>query len=137
MSASSLPPTAVPPNRRRRFWFALAVLALPFLAVFAVSLHYERSGGGACASCHEIWQPYSDWHNSSHRNVNCGECHGDVFTLDAGFHLNNMGRVFTHISGKVPESPRLRTADVLKMIGRCEKCHRAETTSWQSSAHSA
>ncbi len=123
-------------RRRRRIGLAFAALALPLVTIFAVSLHYERSTGSACASCHEIWQPYSDWHSSSHRNVKCSECHGDVFTLDARFHLNNMRRVFTHLSGKAPESPKLRTADVLKMVDRCEKCHQAEYADWHASAHS-
>ena len=134
-------PTAAPTNasspRPRRLLLALTVLALPFVTVFVISSHYERSSGGACASCHEIWQPYSDWHSSSHRNVKCSECHGDVFTLDAGFHLNNMRRVITHLRGKAPEAPKLRTTDVLKMVNRCEKCHQAEAADWRASAHSA
>ncbi len=137
MSNSMATPTAATARRRRRISLALALLALPFVTVFAFSLHYERSGGGACASCHEIWQPYSDWHSSSHRNVKCSECHGDVFTLDAGFHLNNMRRVFIHLRGKAPESPKLRAADVFKMVNRCEKCHQSEFADWQASAHSA
>ena len=139
MSNSISPSTNAAPSRRHRRWFALAALALPFVAVFAISLHYERStgGGSACASCHEIWQPYSDWHSSSHRNVKCSKCHGDVFTLDAGFHLNNIRRVVTHLRGKAPESPKLRTADILKMLDRCGKCHQAEAADWRSSAHSA
>ena len=124
-------------NRRQAFWYVLAALALPIVAIFAISLRYERSSGGACASCHEIWQPYSDWLSSSHRNVKCSECHGDVFTLDAGFHLNNMRRVVTHLRGKAPEAPKLRTADVSKMVDRCEKCHQAESADWSASAHSA
>jgi hypothetical protein len=137
MNNSNSSPTRAAPNRRRRICFALAALALPFVAVFAVSLHYERSSGGACASCHEIWQPYSDWHSSSHRNVNCSACHGDVFTLDAGFHLNNIRRVITHLRSQAPESPKLRTLDVLKMVSRCEDCHQSEFVDWQASAHSA
>ena len=137
MSNSPIPPSSAPLNRRRTIGFALAAIALPFVAVFAISLNYERFSGGACASCHEIWQPYSDWHRSSHRNVKCSECHGDVFTFDAGFHLNNMRRVLTHLRGQAPESPKLRTADVLKMVGRCQKCHQAESAEWQASAHSA
>ena len=102
------------------------LLVLPPLVVLGVSLHYERSSGNACASCHEIWQPFTDWRTSSHRNVKCGDCHGDVFTLRAGFHINNMRRVVTHLRGRAPEQPRLRTQDVLEMVARCEKCHQQD-----------
>jgi hypothetical protein len=136
MSNAPVRPASAAADRRRWIFLALIALASPFVAVLAISLNYERSSGGACASCHEIWQPYSDWHRSSHRNVRCSECHGDVFILDAGFHLNNLRRVFTHLSGKSPESPKLRTADVFKVGARCEKCHQAESAEWQASAHS-
>jgi hypothetical protein len=69
--------------------------------------------------------------------VKCEDCHGDVFTLDAGFHLNNMHRVITQLRGEAPESPHLRTKDVVQMVGRCEKCHQEETADWRASAHSA
>jgi len=124
-------------NWRRIVWLMLAALMVPCLAVLAVSLRYERSAGGACASCHEIWQPYSDWHSSAHRDVPCQQCHGDVFTLNAGFHLNNIRRVVTHLRGEAPEAPRLRTKDVLEMGSRCQKCHQEEFAGWKSSAHSA
>ena len=92
--------------------------------------------GKACARCHEIWQPYTDWHTSAHRNVSCSECHGSVFTLEAGFHINNMRRVVTHLRGEVPEEVRLRNQDVLRMISRCGKCHQQEFADWSAGPHS-
>jgi hypothetical protein len=124
-------------SRIRRLVLVFAVLLSPAVLLFAVSARYERSRGGACASCHEIWQPYSDWHSSAHRGVECQECHGDVFTLNAGFHINNMRRVFTHLRGKAPAKTRLRAKDVFEMVPRCQKCHQQEFADWQSSAHSA
>ena len=118
-------------------WTILAVIALVVLLVPASSLYYERSQGSACASCHEIWQPYTDWHSSAHRNVLCSNCHGDAFTLEAGFHINNMRRVFAHLRGNAPEKPRLRNEDVLRMVARCQNCHRQEFADWRSSRHSA
>ena len=122
---------------RRWVGTLLASVLVVILLVGAPSLYYERSQGSACASCHEIWQPYTDWHASAHRNVPCSQCHGDVFTLDAGFHLGNMRRVFTHLRGEVPEKPRLRNKDVLQMVARCQKCHQQEFADWQSGGHSA
>lgn len=136
-----LHPQKLPQNRFRRvlryLTYFVALLALSFVILLAAASRYERTHGGACASCHEIWQPYSDWHTSAHRSVPCTDCHGDVFTLNAGFHINNMRRVFTHLSGDVAERPRLRVQDVLQMVPRCQKCHEQEFADWQASAHSA
>ena len=85
------------PRKSRRLQILLIALGVAILAFPGASIYYEYSGGKACARCHEIWQPYSDWHTSTHRNIPCGACHGDVFTLEAGFHINNMRRVFNHL----------------------------------------
>jgi Cytochrome c554 and c-prime len=110
----------------------LAILLLP-----GASLYYSYSGGTSCARCHEIWQPYRDWHESAHRNVPCSECHGDVLTLDAGFHLKNIGQLAAHLRGQVPEQVRLKTDDVLKIGARCAKCHREEFADWSAGPHGA
>jgi len=115
----------------------LVAFSVFLVLLVAVSAEYESAHGGVCASCHEIWQPYSDWHTSAHRGVDCKECHGDVFTLDAGFHMNNIRRLFAHVRGETPATARLRTKDVLEMVPRCQKCHEEEFADWQASAHSA
>lgn len=131
-------------GRRRKLWRLLfgswigaSVTALVVIAIgFAgPSVYYERSGS-ACANCHEIWQPYTDWHSSSHRNIPCSSCHGDVFTLDAGFHLKNMRRVIMHGRGQAPEKPQLKNADVPAMTARCRSCHQQEYAAWSASRHS-
>jgi len=124
------------PKTSRR-WLYFGVLLAGVLLLPGTSLYYHYSGGRSCARCHEIWQPYTDWHTSTHRNVDCSECHGDVFTFDAGFHLKNMRRVITHLRGEVPEQVRLKTDDVLRMNGRCQQCHQHEYADWASGAHSA
>ena len=115
----------------------LLALLILVLALPGASLYYEYSQGRACARCHEIWQPYTDWHTSAHRNVPCSACHGDVFTLDAGFHLKNIRRVADHLSGKLPEKVRLSTRDVFQVNELCRNCHQAEYAAWASSSHSA
>ena len=112
-------------------------LGVVIIALPGASVYYEYSGGKACARCHEIWQPYSDWHTSTHRDIPCGACHGDVFTLEAGFHINNMRRVFDHLSGNVPEQVRLRTRDVFRVSERCKNCHQQEWAEWASGLHHA
>ena len=121
-----------------RFRTILLIALLAALLILpASSVYYEYSQGKACARCHEIWQPYTDWHTSAHRNVPCSDCHGSVFTLDAGFHLNNIRRLADHLSGKLPERVALRTKDDFKMNERCRSCHQAEYAAWASSSHSA
>jgi hypothetical protein len=86
------------------------------LVLAGTLLHFEGANGKGCMTCHEIWQPYSDWHNSGHRNVSCADCHGNVLTLDAGFHVNHMRRVFTDVTGDAPGNLRLKSRDVLLVV---------------------
>jgi hypothetical protein len=123
-------------SKRFRTLLLIALLAV-VLILPGGSLYYEYSQGKACARCHEIWQPYTDWHASAHRNVPCSACHGDVFTLDAGFHLNNIRRLVSHLRGNLPEHVRLRTKDALQVSGRCRNCHEGEYAGWAASSHSA
>ena len=126
-----------------RNFLRLRVIAPLLIILFAIlllpgaSLYYSYSGGKSCTKCHEIWQPYRDWHESAHRNIACSECHGDVLTLDAGFHLKNIRQLVAHVRGKIPEQVRLKTDDVLKIEKRCAKCHRQEYAAWSSGLHSA
>ena len=122
---------------RFRLIAVLAVVLFALLLLPGASLYYSYSGGRSCARCHEIWQPYRDWHESAHRNIPCSECHGDVLTLDAGFHLKNIRQLVAHLRGQVPEQVRLKTEDVLKIGERCVKCHRQEYADWSAGPHSA
>jgi hypothetical protein len=124
-------------GRFSRFRLILLGIVLLVLLLPGASLYYNYSGGKSCTRCHEIWQPYRDWHESAHRNVACSECHGDVFTLDAGFHLKNLRRLSAHLRGQIPEQVRLKTDDVLKIETRCAKCHRQEFAAWSAGPHSA
>jgi hypothetical protein len=126
-----------PKPKSRRLLILLIALGAAILAYPGASIYYEFSGGKACGSCHEIWQPYSDWHASTHRNIACGSCHGDVFTLDAGFHINNMRELFNHLRGNVPEQVRLKTRDVFRVTERCKDCHQQEWAEWASGLHHA
>jgi hypothetical protein len=120
---------------RRLYWLLGAVLIA--LMIFpGASFYYEYSGGKSCIRCHEIWQPYTDWRTSTHRNVACSDCHGEVFTLDAGFHLNNMRRLVVHLRGQVPERVRLKNEQLFQTMARCRKCHQQEYANWQAGPHS-
>src|SRR3974377_612828 len=122
--------------RKFRYWrLLLLALGSAVIAFPGISIYYEYSGGKACARCHEIWQPYSDWHTSTHRNIPCGACHGDAFTLEAGLAIINMRRVFNHLWGDVPEQVRLQTRDVFRIPERCKNCHQQEWAEWASGPH--
>lgn len=124
-------------SSRRRLVLALSLLVVAVLMLPGASFYYEYSGGQSCARCHEIWQPYTDWHTSTHRNVACPDCHGSVFTLKAGFHLKNIHRLLAHLRGEVPEQVRLKTEDVLRVGERCRKCHAEENADWAAGPHGA
>jgi hypothetical protein len=125
-----------PRTKTRYLRFVLVVVGIA-LVIPGVFMYRDYARGTFCARCHEIWQPYSDWHTSTHRNIQCGACHGDVFTLDAGFHLNNMREVFHHLRGNVPEQVRLRTGDAFRVTERCRACHQQEWAEWSSGLHHA
>jgi len=111
---------------------SVAALTLP-----AGSLYYQYSAGASCAGCHEIRKNYDMWHASSHRNVKCGACHGEITTFDPGFHLGNVRRLVQHIRGGFSDPVRLRNRDVAAMTERCARCHQQEFAQWQSGPHGA
>lgn len=129
------------PGERRLFRMRVIAPLLALLCVILLlpgaSLYYHYTGGSSCARCHEIWQPYRDWHDSAHRNVACSECHGDVMTLDAGFHLKNLRQLAKHLRGEIPEQIRPKPDDVFKIEQRCAKCHREEYADWAAGPHGA
>ncbi len=125
------------PSRRRLYLGFFLAAIFVFLLLPGASVYYRYSGGRSCTRCHEIWQPYTDWHTSTHRNVPCSDCHGDVFTVDLGFHLKNIHRLVAHLRGEIPEQVRLNNEDVLRMGNRCQKCHQQEYAEWAAGPHAA
>lgn len=115
---------------------SLAVLAALIVLPAGGLVYYESNSGESCARCHEIRKNYDAWHGSSHRGVKCAACHGDMLTLDAGFHLGNLRRLVTHIREKAADPVRLRNADIPALMDRCRKCHQQEFAQWQSGPHS-
>jgi len=117
-------------STRWRWWLGPAALsAVALLSVPACDLYYQSSWGTGCARCHEIGIDYSLWHRSSHRSINCVECHASSLTT-------NLRRVAAHIEGEVPEQVHLGTEDVFAMLPRCRTCHQQEFAQWNSGPHS-
>lgn len=112
----------------RRRWLLVGLPALLFLLLPAALLLRQASGGQGCASCHEIASNFERWHVSTHRGIKCEACHDSQA-------MNNLGRLFTHVNDRAPDSPRLRQKDVREMVERCQGCHNQEFADWQSGPH--
>jgi hypothetical protein len=126
-------------RNRRRFWLLLALpVVLVLLAVPAGSIYYAAAGGKACTKCHEIQSTFDRWMVSTHRSVECKECHGSIFTTDPGFHLNNVRQLWRHIRGQIPERLLVQQRDISRGLNsRCGKCHQQEYAAWASGPHHA
>lgn len=99
------------------------------LSVPAADYYYKSSWGAGCARCHEISPKVDVWRTSSHRNVNCVDCHSS--SLQTSLH-----RVKTHFSGEIPTEIRLQANDVFAVQERCASCHQKEAAEWKAGAHS-
>jgi len=99
-------------------------------AIFGADRYYHHGDGSACANCHEIRRNVELWRASTHRNVECTECHESTVA-------GNVRRVVTHFGDRVPERVELKTNDVLRMMARCQKCHQQEFAAWKAGPHSA
>ena len=62
----------------------------------------------------------------------CGACHGEITTLDAGFHLGNLRRLVQHVRQGFADPVRLGARDIPRFMERCRGCHRQEFAQWQS-----
>ena len=115
---------------RRGLWIGAAgIAALAFASVPAANVYYHASWGAGCARCHEISFRYDDWRHSSHRAINCSDCHPTSLAT-------NLRRVAAHLTGQVPDQVHLAAADVDRMLPLCRNCHQQEFAAWFSGAHS-
>jgi len=115
----------------------VAVLAgvLGIAVLGTTSTYYGGSEGRGCPRCHEIRPSADSWAGSTHREIECQECHGSSFSTDLRMHLKNASRVWLHSRGKVPEQIRLRHGDMPGIVARCARCHAQEFADWRSGPH--
>jgi hypothetical protein len=107
---------------------AAALLAIG--GVYGASWYYTTQRGAGCASCHEMAVVVGVAHNSAHRTMGCEACHEASLAT-------KLRHIRVHLSGKLPETIRLRDVDVLAMTSSCQKCHQHEYASWHAGPHSA
>lgn len=117
--------------RRLRLGAAvIAVLACTAaLSIPGAHLYYRSSFGEGCARCHEIKDHHETWQHSSHRKVNCVDCHSSSLTA-------SLRRVIRHFEGDLPDRIHLGLEDVFTMVERCKTCHEQEFAQWRSGPHS-
>lgn len=91
-----------------------------------------------CASCHEITPSLEIWQISTHREINCQECHGTAFSNGLHSIREKAGMVFAHAGQQPVQSElHLTEAQVIETMERCVNCHQDEYKKWQSGGHSA
>jgi hypothetical protein len=114
-------------------WLAAGALGAVLLAgggVWGASLYYTSNLGSGCANCHEMAEFVNGAHGSTHRGVNCVECHENTLAT-------KLRHIRAHLMGDVPEAIRLRDVDALAMTASCRGCHQQEYASWHAGPHSA
>jgi hypothetical protein len=99
-------------------------------SVYGASWYYTTRLGAGCANCHEMAALVGVAHNSAHRTMGCEACHEASLAT-------KLRHMRVHLSGKLPETIRLRDIDVLAMTSSCQKCHQHEYASWHAGPHSA
>jgi hypothetical protein len=89
-----------------------------------------------CGSCHEIGSSVDSQARSSHRNLQCKECHGTA--LRGGFHSTKEKgmMVVNHLKSKSEENIRLGEEQMLEVLNNCRRCHTSEFADWSSGGHS-
>jgi hypothetical protein len=110
-------------------WLGVVVLC-GLLAIPAADLYYRSTRGEGCARCHEIRPNLDSSRSSTHRKLNCTDCHTSTTRT-------NLRRVTTHFFGEPPEQIHLQTADVWLMMEKCIGCHQQEHARWSAGKHSA
>jgi hypothetical protein len=94
-------------------------------------------GGRFCARCHEIRPAFDQWHASTHRGIECRECHGGILTLDMAFHANNLHQLVRHLKGDVPDRVQLKQRSIAGIMDNCRRCHEQAFAQWSAGPHSA
>lgn len=121
----------------------IVLLTIPvFIAIILISfgLFYTywntASADRTCASCHEIQNSVHSQAESSHRNLQCKECHGTA--LSNSIHsLKEKGMmVVNHIAKSKAENIKMNESQILEVMNHCKGCHTSEYADWTSGGHS-
>jgi hypothetical protein len=117
----------------------LGSLILLLVFILAANLGYyggSTYSGKYCISCHQIRPSYDQWSHSSHRNMDCKECHGSALTLDPAMHATNLRHLYYQLTGRVPTRVLLKDPQVDALVRNCRRCHMNKFAQWQAGGHS-
>ncbi|KKK38809.1 NapC/NirT cytochrome c domain protein [Mesobacillus campisalis] len=112
------------PPRFRGKWSKFGALTLLFLVIFFMvgyAGHEGSSSSKFCASCHEMKPEYYTWHNSSHSEVACVDCHTEPGAENIA--KSKVNTVEQAIKKKMQtyEAPIRMPSEITD--ASCEKCH--------------
>jgi hypothetical protein len=114
------------------------VLAAAALALVSNPGYYLGSAysGELCGSCHVIQPSVRMWRVSSHRDLDCRECHGSALTLDIETHRTHWRRLYLQLTGNLPSRVVLPDRRVDDLTEQCARCHQAAHALWRAGGHS-
>ena len=126
-------------NIYQKITLLIAISVVMLLISFSSFYTYWNSASPdrTCASCHEIESSVHLLAQSSHREMQCKDCHGTA--LSNGFHSlkEKTMMVVNHVNEKRVEDIRMNENQLLEVMNNCKKCHASEFANWKSGGHSA
>jgi len=126
-------------SRWKRILLGLGLYGCAFVVTCALGgIAYFHFGNprDTCASCHEMTSVQSDWAASTHRTVQCRECHGGALTLDIHALQSHVHRIVRHFTGGADQPVHLLDKHVPGLVDACRTCHPRSYADWQASRHS-
>ncbi len=127
--------TRVPLSRLVPYALLYCGVLVATCALGGMSYFHFGNPSRTCAACHEMTNMHSDWAASSHRTVQCRECHGGALTLDIHALQSHVDRIVRHLKGDPNRPIRLLEKHVAGLVEACGKCHPQAYADWQSSKH--
>lgn len=125
-------------NKTGKLFLVITLIAGTAVLSFSSFYAYWNSAPAdqTCALCHEIAPMVYSLSNSSHRELQCKECHGTA--LSNGFHsMKEKGMmVVHHLLKKNTENIKMNEEQLLLVMQDCKRCHTAEFSQWMSGGHS-
>lgn len=105
--------------------FAGIIGALLGVTAFAGGLSYADKPS-FCGSCHSMFNVYTTWQDSNHRQFSCGECHLPQENIAAKLYVkgeNGMRHTYHEVMRDYPDT--IETTETAKKIAsaNCLRCH--------------
>jgi len=122
---------------KKKIVIPLAITFVFLLVIFGYVGWNSANPQSSCGSCHEISPSVETSLTSSHRNIDCAQCHGTA--LSNGIHSlgEKVNMFFTHIGDESKSQKiRMNESQIVEIMMRCEGCHQTQNADWESGGHS-